>query len=189
MLTSVNFALIEIIESAQKGDSKAMMILLNQFEPILNKYAKKLALDYEDARQEITLAFIGMIQNWDLSSLKDNSNGSIIAYIAKSVYHSYIRISKKSKLSLIEISLDAIDYSREHKAKCTIFNCYTNLYIEEIMAVLSEKESLVFLLHYLQDMPIESIAKMLNVSRQAVNKTKNKATEKLRKFYGEDEVS
>ena len=188
LLKPVNFILIEVIERAQKGDNEAMLILLNQFDPLLNKYAKKLALDYEDAKQEVTLAFIELIQNWKLSSLKDHSNGVIVAYIARSVYHSYIYISQKSKLSIVETSMADIALSQEHMEKYAAIDNYTTLYIEEIATVLSKKEALVFLLHYLQDIPIELIAKFLGISRQAANKTKNKAIEKLKKFYREDEL-
>jgi len=187
LLTPVNFSLLEIVERAQKGDSEAMMILLNQFEPILNKHAKKLPLDYEDARQEIILAFIELIKIWKLSVLSDNSNGTIIAYITKSMRNSYIRISKKVKLAFVELPLD-IEFKQEHQKKHAISDSY-DFYKEEIMTALSERELLVFRLHYLQDFPIEEIARMLNISRQAVNKTKNKAVDKLREFYGEGELS
>ena len=187
MSIPANFPLLELVERAQNSDSEAMMILLNQFEPILNKYAKKLALDYEDAKQEMLLAFIEVIKKWKLSLLSDSSNRTIIAYIAKSIHTSYIRISQKTKLAFVEIPLDSSESKQEHQTEHTILDSY-DLYRDEIMALLSEREYLVFRLYYLQDISIESIAKMLNVSRQAVNKVKNKATEKLKKFYGEDEL-
>jgi RNA polymerase sigma factor (sigma-70 family) len=188
-LTPINFSILEIVKRAQNSDSEAMMILLDQFEPLLNKYAKKLAVDYdydyEDARQEVILAFIELIKKWKLSLLSDNSNGTIIAYITKSLHNSYIRISKKTKPAFVEML--EIVLIGEHQTKHMVSDSY-DLYREEITTVLSERELLVLHLYCLQDIPIKSVAKLLNVSRQAAYKTKNKAVEKLREFYGEGEL-
>jgi len=53
--------------------------------------------------------------------------------------------------------------------------------------VLSEKEYFIFCLYFLQGYSIIEIAEQLGLSRQAVNKTKNKVKEKLRKYYREEE--
>jgi len=47
-----HIVLFDTIRAVQNGDGKALLLLLTQFEPILNKYAWKLNLDYDDAKQE-----------------------------------------------------------------------------------------------------------------------------------------
>ena len=183
MPTPVDVTLLEVIENARNGDGEAMLFLLKKFEPLLNKYAKKLTLDYDDALQEVTLAFIELIHCRNLTALKSGSDGGIVSYIAKSIYHSYISISKKYKNPFIEESIDDINWNLEHQEALSASDCYIALDIEEFKTVLSEVEAFIFTMHYLQDIPIQAIAKRIGISRKNTNKKKNQALNKLKKFY------
>ena len=50
----------DLICSAQAGDKKAMMELIDKFSPLFKKYARK--LDYEDAYEDIILFHMEMIR-------------------------------------------------------------------------------------------------------------------------------
>jgi len=106
-------ALFDTIRTAQNKNCEAMLLLLEQFEPILNKYARKLHLDYDDAKQELALAFIELVKSIKLSNLRDSSNKSIVPYIAKSIHNAYIRISTADKKLSKEISLDDLESAWE----------------------------------------------------------------------------
>ena len=179
MITDV--VLVDIIRAAQIRNNDAMLILLNRFERLLNKYARELNMEYQDAKQELTLSFILLIRHLDLSTFRDTSNGSIVSYVAKAMHRAYVSISKKSKRLFTEISIDDVDESlqTDHFS----FDSYMNVYIDEIKTCLTEREFFIFCLHCLRDEPIEKIAQKLGMSRQMTNRVKGQALQKLRYFY------
>ena len=70
-----NIALVDAIRTVQAGDSDSMLILLNRFERLLNKYARELDMEYQDAKQELVLSFILLIANLELPKFRDTSDG------------------------------------------------------------------------------------------------------------------
>jgi len=176
--------LFDTIQAAQNRDGESLLLLLKQFEPILNKYAWKLNLDYEDAKQEMTLAFIELIHSMKPTNFRNSSNKVLVPYIAKSVHNAYIHISKKKGKPQNEILLEEIDSILEaHHAHS---DTYADMYVAEIKTVLTEKEFQVFSLCCLVDKPVEKVAAKLGVSRQNINQTKLKAIKKLKEFYSEE---
>ena len=49
--------------------------------------------------------------------------------------------------------------------------------------VLSEKETYIIKLIYVYYLSVTEVAEYMNISRQAVNKTKNRALNKIKKIY------
>lgn len=179
----VDFVLADTIHAAQMGDRDSMLVLLNQFNPLLNKYAWKINLDFDDAKQELVLAFIELIQKFKLWKMYDTSNKTLIAYISKSVHYSYVTISKRSKAFLTEIFVEDITNIGDYNAYC---DSHFNIYTDEIKALLNEKEFAVFYQHYMLDKSIAEIALNFEVSRQSVNRIKLQAKRKIEMFYSED---
>jgi RNA polymerase sigma factor (sigma-70 family) len=175
------FVLADVIQAAQKGDENAMITLLNQFEPLINKYTRMVALESEDARQELSLAFIQLVLNIKLSSFNIICNGTLVSYISKSMYHAYIVISKKQAKSFDKASL--CEHMHYNDLAYSTFDQYNNLFIGEIEETLTKKEFFVICCHYFHGMTIDEIAKKIGISRQGVNKTKNRALEKLKESY------
>ena len=181
---AIDIILIEVIRAAQMGDRSSMLTLINQFEPLICKYARKLNIERDDAKQELLLAFIKLIIGLKISTFQNASNGAIVAYIAKAVYFSYIAISKKHKKIFDKISTEEVRtaWGTDHYS----LDCYANVYISEIETVLTEKEFQVFFLHCIWDKPVSEIAQKLGMSRKSINKIKLKAIQKLKGFYRED---
>ncbi|MCL2828379.1 MAG: sigma-70 family RNA polymerase sigma factor [Oscillospiraceae bacterium] len=184
---TAHVVLSDTIRAVQNGDGESLLLLLKQFEPILNKYAWKLNLDYDDAKQEMLLVFIALINSMILSSLRDSSNKALVSYIAKSVHNAYIHISKKNRSSQNETSLE--DSGHTWEARHFSSDAYMGVYIAELKTVLTEREFQVFQLHYLEDKPIDDMATKLGVSRQNINQIKLKAIRKLKEFYRKDDLT
>jgi DNA-directed RNA polymerase specialized sigma subunit len=52
-----------LLARAQQGDDEAMLELINRFQPLLKKYAKKLR--YDDAYEDCLLFFIELVKTMD----------------------------------------------------------------------------------------------------------------------------
>ena len=176
-----NIVLADTIRAAQTGDNDSMLILLNRFEHLLNKYARDLNMEYQDAKQEMALSFIILIARLELSVFRDTSNGPIVSYVAKAMHRAYILISKKNKIPVVEIPIDEVEDSLQ-LSYCS-FDDYANVYIDELKAVLTEKEFCILCRHYLLDEPIEKIARELGISRQRASRIRKQVRQKLRDFY------
>jgi len=175
----INMDLISTLQSAQSGDSNSMLVLLDQFNPLLKKYTYRLGFNFEDAKQEMILAFITVVMSLKIPDLQDVSNKTLVSYIAKSIRNSYISISKKKPSGEVlfgDIS-NTVDQNIFHS------DDYTAVYLKELQSILTEREFNVFLSHYMHDKSIEQIAISFGVSRQSINRIKKHALEKLRNFY------
>ena len=53
----------------------------------------------------------------------------------------------------------------------------------DMFKVLSEKEAYIIKLIYVYYLSVTEVAEYMNISRQAVNKTKNRALNKIKKIY------
>ena len=87
----MNTELYSIIQAAKNGSDQDKLAVIEQFMPLIKKYAYKLA--YEDAKEDLILFFLELIPKIPNSLENDRQ---ITAYIAKSVYLHYIKLSKKS---------------------------------------------------------------------------------------------
>lgn len=91
--------LLNLIRAAQDGDQNDMLLLIQKFSPILKKYGKM--LKYEDAINDLTLYFIELIHQFDAEKMSSTCDGAIIKYIAKCIYHFYLKLRKKHILITI----------------------------------------------------------------------------------------
>ena len=80
----------EILDA--KTDNNTLLKLVRQFMPLLKKYA--IRMNAEDAYFDLQLDFIEMIHNIDLAHMKRKDDHTLLSYIAKSVYNSFIKRSR-----------------------------------------------------------------------------------------------
>ena len=78
-----------LIAQSQAGNSDATLMLIEKFNPLLRKYAYKLY--YDDAYDDLLADFIELLHNLKLDCVRDKSEGSLVSYIYKSIYSSYIK--------------------------------------------------------------------------------------------------
>lgn len=167
--------LYELLKEAQEGQERSTLALLERFEPLMKKYAKMLG--YEDAMQDLTLAFLNVIINMTLKE-KYCSDGQIINYFSKAIYHEYIRLAKAFYRHESEIAFDE-NIKTEVEEKIVETDFHDGM---DVLNVLTERQKQVVYLLYFCDFSAKEIAAILGVSRQAINKTKNNALEILRKY-------
>lgn len=175
-----NSLLIKIV-NAQKNHEEALLSLVNDFVPLIKKYATK--MNSEDAFADLRLEFIEIILGIDTERFANYVEPQILSYIKTSVYNSYIKLSKK-KCDYENNTFPTEDIRDEiEKAH---YDEYENIFLEDLKKYLTENEFDVIYKHFFCGVTINDIASIKGVSRQAVNQVKTRAIKKLSGVFEKD---
>jgi len=177
--------ILELIRFSQNRDEESLVELIKTFNPILKKYSK--ILNYNDAYFDLRYEFINTIYKLDTKKLEDTTEGQIVNYISKVVYHHYININKKSKfnrevtvfsdmsdtmLSIIETELATEDDKKYYE-------------LDFVLNKLTLKEQQLIKLIFYKNISIPEIATMYGISRQAINQKKKRIIQRMIKNLNE----
>lgn len=168
---------------AQHGDKESTLFLINKFEPILKRCAS--SIKREDAYNDLVVFFISAIQTLNWEGIKNKEDSGLVKYLCAIVVHEYVRISKKQRTYeqntyLLE-DVDESAYSFTNRfASETLHDV---LFYYDLSIILTEAEVEVVNLHYFSGFSIQEIADMRKTSRQAVNKIRTRALNKLKTNY------
>lgn len=172
--------LYEMIQNAQEGKESDMVELILRFSKLIKKYGKKVG--YEDAENDLTVDFIEFIHHMDLKKIKNTSDGAIVNFICRSIYRIYLKRLKdeiENKPSVVSIEdLTPVQLQKVNSTMCAELDEPFSMCFPEMR--LTSKELLVLKAFYEDMYTIAEIAKILGVSRQNINQTKNRAVNKLR---------
>lgn len=172
--------LTTLITEAQSGNQDAMMQLITQFQPLLRKYSRR--LNYEDSDNDLILLFIESIMRTNINSIKQKSEGALVSYIVKAVYHSYCILIKQA------VAHRAAPYSLEELTDGQFFS--SSMYHSPVQhhldfpkGILTQREELILKQLYESELSVSEIAQVYHISRQAINQSKLRAESKLRTYY------
>lgn len=165
--------LYNLILENKHGDNSALEELLSRFEKLIKKYAYM--LKYEDAQNDLILHFIKVIKNLPLNENMKNEP-ILISYLNKSIRNEYIRLSKE-KNKYNELSLN-LDINTENNITEIDFDYVSDL----LNKCLTEKETSIMSLLYIDGYKVSDVSKVMHISRQAVNQCKKRSLSKLRYF-------
>lgn len=173
-----------LIQDIQNGDREQALALLEKFSPLLKKYA--FFLQSEDALQDFQCFLLAFAKNLQLNELTISTDGAIISYINKAIYHHYIALSKAKRHQLPTVSIESqTDYDPlQFDTAFSESDTYNNLLLLDLKRALSTEEYHVIYDHYFRQYSIQEIATRDNKSRQAINKCKKTAIIKLRRYFG-----
>lgn len=176
-------SLKDLVVEAKKDNKNAMMEIINIFMPLIKKYSRKLL--YDGAESDIVILLIKIIKSYPISNEgKSIQDKDIVAYINVSVKHEYIRLSKKfSEFVKMETELNEDIYLIE-----TDDNIENVLLINELLNKLSNMQKTILKELYIIGCTQTALAKKLNISRQAINKNKFKALNKLKSYLVEEKL-
>ena len=79
--------LFETVREAQKGSEEAKLELVERFQPTIRANAWK--LNREDGKEEMTLAFLEILESMNLEKLRSREDGVIVAYFKNALRHAY----------------------------------------------------------------------------------------------------
>jgi hypothetical protein len=90
-----NSELYSNVMRCKKKDRDALLEMVTKFSPLIKKYSY--LLNYSDAEQDVTTAFIEVVKNMPLEkiALSNDGNTYILSYIKKSIKNKYILLSKQ----------------------------------------------------------------------------------------------
>lgn len=171
-----NVLLKSLILKFRNQDMNAFAMIYDEFKRLIYKYAGKLCDD--DAVQELTLFLIELLYSIDLSKFKGKNDDGLKRYIAVSLKHKYITVSKEND---------------NYKKLCDRSEIYDNsfsdtlenLSAKEALKCLSHKQKIIIIYKYFYCLSDSEIAGITGISRQAVNRLKNRALLLLKEYYSD----
>ena len=171
----MNNELYELIKQSQYKNKDATIKIINKFTPLIKKYDRK--LNYDGADTDLTISLINLIKRLPIDENNRLHNDKVIvSYISISIRNAYIRLSQKhSKVSKTEILCEDNIIN-----DLQFYNETYDFIIEDLLNDLSELQKKIIVSIFLMDIKEADLATSLNISRQAVNKTKNIALKKLK---------
>ena len=128
---------------AQHGDTAAMQQIADTFDPLLQKYGRKLS--HEDGKSDLLVFLLTLVKATDPA--KFSCDGQLVAYLHKSVVRQYIRLSRKRwRIAQIQQPL----YAERLDQACPDFSpqCDNILLLRHCLQRLEAKEQRVLFQHY-----------------------------------------
>lgn len=165
-----------VIQSAKFGDNESLEFLITKFEPIISGLSRKLNDDC--GRTDLTIFFIKLVRGINLDNIKNLSDGALVNYIKKSLYRKCFKLNKEKLIKEIEL-LDI--YSNNIKE---YMDSEYKIFLDQLESrqVITKKENNILLKKYCYLSTEQEIARELNVSRQAINKSHKSAIKKIRGY-------
>ena len=169
--------LMNLILKSKQGDKNAILEIINNFMPLIKKYSRKLL--YDGADSDLIIALIKILKAYPIyKNNKVSKECKIVSYIAISVRHEYIRLSKKNyKIMTTEIELNEAIYLIQ-----TDNDIGSMLFVNELLAKLPTKQGQLLRCLFVNEYSESELALRLTVSRQYINKIKRKALNNLKEY-------
>ncbi len=170
----MNNELFQLLSNAQNGDKKATEKLYLKFSKLIRKFGK--IVESKEAESDIIISFLEFIKKINLKKLENSSYGEIVNYIYISLQnHTFSLIKKSLKKKIDESNIIADQIYHDSYDKFEFTDTLNSL------KKLSKIQKQIILDIYLYNYKISEIAKLLNISRQAVNQNKIKALKEIEK--------
>ncbi|QAA30785.1 sigma-70 family RNA polymerase sigma factor [Clostridium manihotivorum] len=154
------------------GSKKDILYIIEKFEPIINKYSKIIGSD--DAKQEIILEVIKVLYKIPIHKETFKEDKYIVGYIKKAIIYKYWSLSKEKN------KLFSCSYDFDFNTISSMNEGYT-IELYDLLNDLTKREQFVIVSKYINELSDNDIANTIHISRQAVNQTKNRSINKLRK--------
>ncbi len=165
------------LKKGQEGNKEATKDIYLQFYPNIKKLSKN--LNYEEGETDLTIAFLELIKTINLSKLPTDDK-SLIKFIYKSLKNKSTDLFRKNVVNrqdLLYLNLDIL-CDKE-------FNFNSNIFVSHLLSSLPPMQRTVLVRKFIQQYTDREISQILKISRQAVNKLKNRGLKNLRKILNE----
>lgn len=167
-----------LAQSARDGNKDAKEKIIWRFIPLIKKYSRK--LNYDGAESDLIIALLEIINNFPFYK-KSNNEKEFIAYITVSIKNEYIKLSKKyCKILNFEVELKEDIYKDPLMDIDPENMVLLNMLLEE----LPENQQKILKELFINGFSENDLAEKLRVTHQAVNKTKRKAINNLKRLIG-----
>ena len=172
----MNTNLYKLLSRAQYGEKEALNELINTFEPAINKFSRH--LNYPCAKTDLNMFLIKTIDNLNLEKFNPNSNGKTFNYIYNSIKNKKINLFNKNVINKI----DALPIKLECIGSCDK-NFENEILVSQFWEVLTNNQENILKKKFFEGYSDIEISEDLNISRQAVNRCKNRAFKKIKSEF------
>lgn len=176
----IGMNLYDLLKRAKENDKDATYEIIKDFDGTLKKLSN--SLHYEEAETDLIIELLKLIQSIDIKKFKDSSHKQIARYIhihlKKRVLNLFAN-KKKWLYDFVEINYDILEDTSITDIESTVL---TSILIESLV----KHQQDIIVMEFIYDFPEKKIAKILGITRQAVNRTKNRALKNLKKILIED---
>lgn len=173
--------LYNLLDNSKKGDEESTLHLFSKFYPTIKKMSRK--LNYDGSETDLIIAFLEMIQKVDLDKFYLKNDGAIVNYIYFFLKNEAADLFKKNILQNIkttELKLYIIADDR-------VADIDNKVFVSMLVNSLPPMQREVIKRKFIQGFSDKEIGFSLGVSRQAVNRAKNRGLKNLRKTLEEME--
>lgn len=179
--------LYENIVLCQNGNKDAMEYVINKFEGLINSskmsFPKNIyfnSQDIDDNKQDLIVSLLTIINRIPIENPGFKNEGCLVNYVYKSILNSKrnMFINKNIKRSFIENKY--LSSVVELKDEYYIKDIESNIEIDDLLNCLTDKEKMIIKSEFINCKSDVEIGRILGVSRQAINKIKNRALKKLK---------
>jgi len=173
-------ALYALLEGAQREDNQSTVDILSHFHPTIKKLSH--SLHYEEAETDIIISFLELINSIDLKKFRKADDRQIASYIHKYLKNRSLNLFRRYRAKYepyTEINYDILTDQNAPDIESKVF-------ISMLLSSLVPLQREVVIRKFIYGFSDSEIAKQLGVSRQAINRAKNRALENLRKILTED---
>ncbi|AJA48421.1 RNA polymerase sigma factor, sigma-70 family protein [Clostridium pasteurianum DSM 525 = ATCC 6013] len=173
-----------LVGKAKNNNEECMLFIIRKFKPLLKKYSNK--LNYDGSDSDLVIALIEIINCIPIyKNSKFNEDKYIVGYINNSIKHKYIQLSKRNEnIIKKETELD-LNIISNYEAIQDWNLIDTSIFINNLVDKLSSYHKYIIKKIYIYNISEADLAKELNISRQSVNRAKNRALNNLRKIATE----
>ncbi len=170
-----NCVLKNLILRFRFQDVEAFEMIFDEFKRNIYAYARK--QKSEDVVGELTLFLIELLYKIDISRFKSDRNEDLRNYISVSLKNKYISLCReqtKEKTVIRDVyEEDLISYG----------SAEMHLDICEALECLTDRQRDIIICKYIYCLSDFQIGEFFKISRQAVNRLKNRALKELKEYY------
>ena len=168
-----NSCLLALLSKFRKGDMSVFPVIFSEFEGLIKHYARR--SEAEDTDEELSVFLLELLYKLDISRFAGVTGDGLSRYIAVSIRNKYIAFSvKNDNFKKAPLCIKAENTYIEDFSKHT--------FLKDALKHLTPKQKAVIQLKYIYDYSDVEIGLSLNITRQAVNRIKNRAIERLREY-------
>lgn len=174
--------LVDQLKSADT-QAKAFEVLIDTYKERLYWHIRRIVLDHDDTDDVLQNTFIKVFRN--IEGFKGDSK----------LYSWMYRIATNESLSFLKIKSRKLGVDNEELHQRLVNNLQADVYFEgdeiqhklqQAIAILPEKQKLVFNMKYFQELKYEEISEILDTSVGGLKASYHLAIKKLENFLRED---
>lgn len=178
---AVKYSDQEILEKFRNPVSKeqGFKFLMQKYQEKVYWHVRRMVVDHEDANDVCQNVFIKVWQNLD--GFKEQS--SLYTWLYRiATNESLTFINQRKRKESIPIETEDYDLSDQLKADPYFEGDDLQIRLQEAIAILPEKQKVVFLMRYYDEMKYDDMEKVLDTSVGALKASYHHAVKKIEKY-------